>query len=1151
MKRLITLVFAACTLMAAAVSCYNDSALKGEIDNLKDRVSSLEDQMKTANQNISSLQDIIRALENKLFVNSINPTSDGFVLKFSDGTEATIKNGHSPVISTSKDNDVYYWTVDGEWLLDKDGKKIPVTGAAPELKIENGRWLLSTDGGKTWTDAGQATGDAGANGNNGADGDSFFKKVDWDDKYVYLTLADDTTLTLLRNSIMSLLKNIQSIVYVPDYDDLKITVNSTYIFQSTEAYLFDQPTEITYQILPAQYASTLAKGIKEFYTSLKNGELPFIGQLMNAFGSNLNLDSSWQDWRDELKSFGLDYLFAWFDVKPLKTRSGDGKDDLDYGMRILDVVSANDSTGEITFKVLPVNITSQSFLDSGLRPSYEYGITANNNYILGWESWEPFTATGIFAADEYENRAGGQYDVLTIPVWKYEDILAYKNRSAFAVQLRLYHIQGYDMEDGQFIDYENELASSFTTLYPNYIEPVELLPDAYIPGSNGIAKVDGNETQYLPYNVFRKDGTEAEPGYRTILDGVTPAFVIDGKTLSAEEAYELGYFIPGISKPIKTVTFNGKTAGAVLADDENADYIEVEMNPKASESEREAAINDSVESKYTFKTPFGQIECNGRVIITKDGTIPAPGYDLLHLRYYNFNSQRESGSLIIKRDFQANDGSVEWWTQVYPSYFTTTGGTGTSQERMSFRHALADYAPSYINLAELAFNIVDENDEVLTDDEIINAGLEVKFDYKDPSLGSRNLPDLNIDGYFNKYKDLWIDNSIFFYNTNEYPFIPIKASLYKDGKEIPTRFSKPKNSVKYPSESLDYSSYALVGWMPFKAITAEDYTVSVNNGTVNRFPMLQTVDLKDNRPNGVSYYVIKEGEWVIGNVKEFDPEAGTYSVGGNGYVYGVKSKDAYHIPGEVEVEFKYGGIPADLRKLLTVQYSADGKSFISSPENGTLPYLTFDLTSQVVFSGSVTLPVHVKLNNPWQAPLEADFTITLTSSGNNGGNSGNNSWTGSWRVLRKSNAGEIYDTWEITPSNVDNSLLISGIGGFTDQQHIATAEVDADNCLIIRVQYTGTYNDNAHGQVDLYLSGQYESNGQNYFSANEGITLATGIMSDDGKTASLRQGMTNSGYLFKDIQFFGRYASSIGTIGNLSFDDGYSPIPQTIERIGN
>ena len=80
----------------------------------------------------------------------------------------------------------------------KDGQdgKPGIDGAAgvtPNLKIEEGYWYVSFDGGKTWETEtlGQATGDRG---------DSIFKKVSYDDNYVYITMADGQQLTLPRAS---------------------------------------------------------------------------------------------------------------------------------------------------------------------------------------------------------------------------------------------------------------------------------------------------------------------------------------------------------------------------------------------------------------------------------------------------------------------------------------------------------------------------------------------------------------------------------------------------------------------------------------------------------------------------------------------------------------------------------------------------------------------------------------------------------------------------------------------------------------------------------------------------------------------------------------------------------------------------------------
>ncbi|MBO4565641.1 MAG: Ig-like domain-containing protein [Bacteroidales bacterium] len=221
MKSLFKLLLAASLLTGLAVSCFDESAVMDKIDGLDSRLSALEQQMQTANANISSLQTIVGAIKNGIVITSITPVEDGYKLVFSDGTSAIINHGKNgtdgatPVIGVKQDSDgVYYWTLDGNWLLDAKGNKVRASGedgkpgadaVVPQLKIEKGNWYLSTDGGATWQELGKATGE---------DGDAWFKDVKWDDDYVYLTLADGTVLKLRRGA-----GPILSIAAIPDYSD--------------------------------------------------------------------------------------------------------------------------------------------------------------------------------------------------------------------------------------------------------------------------------------------------------------------------------------------------------------------------------------------------------------------------------------------------------------------------------------------------------------------------------------------------------------------------------------------------------------------------------------------------------------------------------------------------------------------------------------------------------------------------------------------------------------------------------------------------------------------------------------------------------------------------------------------------------------------
>ena len=244
-----------CALMLFGCSEeYDDSGLRNDLNDLENRVEKLEELCKQMNTNISSLQTLVTALQKQVTITKVEQTTDGYVIRFSDGQTATITNGKAPVISVKQDGGIYYWTLNGEWLTDDQDNRIKaqgidgtngksaydlavekgysgtldewlaslkgsngndgksayelavekgytgsldewleslkgVNGITPKLKIENGRWLLSLNGGETWEDIGQATGE---------DGDSFFKKVteDNDQNVVYFTLSDDTVIAI-------------------------------------------------------------------------------------------------------------------------------------------------------------------------------------------------------------------------------------------------------------------------------------------------------------------------------------------------------------------------------------------------------------------------------------------------------------------------------------------------------------------------------------------------------------------------------------------------------------------------------------------------------------------------------------------------------------------------------------------------------------------------------------------------------------------------------------------------------------------------------------------------------------------------------------------------------------------------------------------
>ena len=203
--------------MAVSVnSCFDDSALKNSIDDLKDRVEALENFQKQVQGDIASLQEIIAKLQSSVTVNNVVETENGYTINFSDGTSVTISNGKDgmtpPSITVVEEGGTYYWAyenADGttDFILDDDGNKIPVTGEAPQVRIneETGNWEISTDGGQNWEDTEVKA--------EGSDGDSFFKDVTVDDDYVNITLKDGSVIKVPRTKELSFVFDASDVLY--------------------------------------------------------------------------------------------------------------------------------------------------------------------------------------------------------------------------------------------------------------------------------------------------------------------------------------------------------------------------------------------------------------------------------------------------------------------------------------------------------------------------------------------------------------------------------------------------------------------------------------------------------------------------------------------------------------------------------------------------------------------------------------------------------------------------------------------------------------------------------------------------------------------------------------------------------------------------
>ena len=264
MKKLAGILYGLLFLLAGCEDSYDDSALTGRVESLESRMAALEQLCEQMNTNISSLQTLVDALQKNDYITAVTPVEQagktvGYTIQFAQSQAITIYNGkdgeqgeqgeqgdkgeqgiqgekgedgYTPVIGVRQDTDgVYYWTLDGEWLLDGGGNKVKASGEdgekgeqgeqgqqgeqgepgeqgtpgepgtpgkngiTPQLKIEEGYWHVSYDNGGTWTQLGKAT---------GGSGESIFLEVTQDDDYVYFTLDNGEKFTLPKRCALDI-----------------------------------------------------------------------------------------------------------------------------------------------------------------------------------------------------------------------------------------------------------------------------------------------------------------------------------------------------------------------------------------------------------------------------------------------------------------------------------------------------------------------------------------------------------------------------------------------------------------------------------------------------------------------------------------------------------------------------------------------------------------------------------------------------------------------------------------------------------------------------------------------------------------------------------------------------------------------------------
>lgn len=197
-------IFSILLLMIAGCRAINSEIdeLYQEIEDLKARQEKVEAGLDAINSSLSTLQGIVAALQTGVYIKSVLPVENGYIISLSNGENYEVhngtdgENGYSPLISVRADDQgVYYWTLDGDFLLDSEGNKVRADGATPLFDIRDDYWFISYDNGNTWKQLDKATGE---DGKPGLPGDEIFQEVKYvpGGNVVEFVLQDGTSITM-------------------------------------------------------------------------------------------------------------------------------------------------------------------------------------------------------------------------------------------------------------------------------------------------------------------------------------------------------------------------------------------------------------------------------------------------------------------------------------------------------------------------------------------------------------------------------------------------------------------------------------------------------------------------------------------------------------------------------------------------------------------------------------------------------------------------------------------------------------------------------------------------------------------------------------------------------------------------------------------
>ncbi len=252
MKKYLLLLLAAVGL---AFSCTDTSSIEKKLSELESRVDAIS--IEQINANAYAYRLIV---DESIYILSITEREDGY------GYDIELSNGETISIYLSSEGEgvcpIIGLNEDGDWIASMDGGKTweLIEGASnallespsdeviyPQIRVNDNQWEISVDGGATWTVLTDSEGNAMVARNTEALTDSFFSAITYDDETITLVLASGETvvLNIYQGLVMSVADYVEGMTIGSDTTvGLEVSFSSDVV----EALFIDVPSGWTAEI---------------------------------------------------------------------------------------------------------------------------------------------------------------------------------------------------------------------------------------------------------------------------------------------------------------------------------------------------------------------------------------------------------------------------------------------------------------------------------------------------------------------------------------------------------------------------------------------------------------------------------------------------------------------------------------------------------------------------------------------------------------------------------------------------------------------------------------------------------------------------------------------------------------------------------------